>query len=338
MRLCATLSVLLYALSRAPVAEAACACSPVGIPVHVDVLVPKDPMDHGLTQLRLLGDVIQLLVHGLTYNSEYWSPPVEEFRSYSYAMFSCDHGLSSLAIDVLGVGLSSRPVSAADVQYPTAYGAISQVAHHLKAASVLPGVPAFKTIIAIGHSAGSALLNFGAIVEGGERSPFAGLVLTGSLSTPIPQRTLPPRMSARDVNPLRWGALDPGYIAVPNRTIFYPTDTSTFSPRMLLLDESFSNDVGSAGVFAQTSTTGLGTTYTGSVVKIVGSEDQLFCAGTGICDDVAALTVEEQKLWPGAKSFEVVVEEGSGHDMNLDFFAQGPFNTFVRFVEQFAGL
>ncbi|KAJ7772464.1 hypothetical protein B0H16DRAFT_1881068 [Mycena metata] len=234
---------------------------------------------------------------------------------------------SSLAVDALGVGLSSRPVNASDVQYPTSSAALSQVARHLKTASLLPGVPAFNKVIGIGHSAGSGLLNFGAIVEG-PQSPFDGLILTASLSTAVDLNisTLPGLASARDVDPLRWGTLDPAYFTATNRSIFYPADLSTFSPRTVLLDE-FTEDVGTVGIFAQTTTTSLTTGYTGPVAKVVGSEDQLFCAGTDRCGDVAALTAAGPTLWPAARSFEVVVEQGSGHDLNLDFFADGPFNT-----------
>ncbi|KAJ7753995.1 hypothetical protein B0H16DRAFT_1418410 [Mycena metata] len=357
-------SVLLFHLSRTyGAAQGACACSSVTIPVHVNVLVPKDPTDEfaGLksnaSELRRVDatydiygifcqpdtavssqnkDVVQLLVHGFSYTGEYWSPPVEEFRNYSYAAFSCGHGFSSLAVDVLGVGLSSRPVNASDVQYPTSSAALSQVARHLKTTSLLPGVPAFNKVIGIGHSAGSGLLDFGTIVEG-PQSPFDGLILTASLGTNINTTTLPAFISARDVDPLRWGSLDPAYVTVSNRSIFYPTDITTYSPRMVLLDE-FTMDVGTVGTFEQTATISLTTGYTGPVAKVVGSEDQLFCTGTDRCGDVVALTAAERTLWPAARSFELVVEEGSGHDMNLDFFAEGPFNTFVRFLEQFSAL
>ncbi|KAF8145942.1 hypothetical protein K438DRAFT_1781504 [Mycena galopus ATCC 62051] len=216
-------------------------------------------------------DLIQLLVHGFTYTSQYWSPPVEEFRNYSYAAFSCGRGLSSLAIDCLGVGLSSRPVNASDVQYPTS------------------AAVQFKKIIGIGHTTGSFMLNFDAIVEGA-RSPFDGLILTSAL------------------------IVEPG-TRPPLSLLSNPT---AFSPRMLMF-ENFSKDVG----------------YTGHVVKVVGSEDHLFCTGTRRCADVVALTAAERALWPAVQSVEVVVAQGSGHDMNLDFFAQGPFNTFVHFVDQF---
>ncbi|KAJ7248254.1 Alpha/beta hydrolase family-domain-containing protein [Mycena haematopus] len=322
---------------------ASCDCSALSIPVHVDVLVPKDPTDpfaglkSNASSLRLVDNtydiygvfcrpatmsptgagVVQLLVHGITYTSQYWSPPVEEFRNYSYAAFSCARGLASLAVDWLGVGLSSRPPNASDVQFPTAAAALAQLARRLKTAPILPGVLPFKKVIGIGHSAGSGLLNFDALVEG-PRSPFDGLILTGLLSAG--PETVPPisiLTSARDDTPLRWGALDPGYVTTSNRTIFYPADPAAFSPRMLEFD-GFAKDVGSVGTFEQTPITTLTVTgYTGPVVKIVGSEDQVLCAA-GRCVDVKALTEAERALWPKARSFEVVVEQGSGHDMNLD--------------------
>ncbi|KAJ7877771.1 Alpha/beta hydrolase family-domain-containing protein [Mycena leptocephala] len=363
-KVCA-LSVLFHLSSIYVASSASCGCSSLIIPVHVDVLIPKDPTDlfaglksnanslrrldetyniYGVfcqpdTVSRKNADIIQLLVHGITYTSQYWSPPVEEFRNYSYSTFSCDRGLSSLAIDWVGVGLSSRPVNASDVQYLTCAAAVSQVARHLKNVSILPGVRPFKKVIGIGHSAGSALLNVDAIVEG-PRSPFDGLILTASLVVEPgempPVSTIP---SARHVDPVRWGALDPAYITTTpsNRSIFYPADTTAFSPRMFIFDY-FTKDVGSMSSFLQIAIMSLTTRYTGPVAKVVGSEDQLFCLGTGRCVDVTALTAAERILWPDARSFEVVVAEGGGHALNLDFFAQGPFNTLVNFVNQFSAL
>ncbi|KAJ6480131.1 Alpha/beta hydrolase family-domain-containing protein [Mycena sanguinolenta] len=340
---------------------ASCACSPLLIPVHVDALVPTDPTDafaglkSNASSLRrvdgtynIYGDfctpdagstrdanVVQLLVHGFSYNSQYWSPPVEEFRNYSYAAFSCALGLPSLAVDWPGVGLSSRPINASDVQYPTVAGALSQVATFLKTTSIFPGVPPFTKVIGIGHSAGSGVLTFNAIVEGAQ-SPFDGLILTGDISLGVDM--LPPLSlltPARDDTPLRWGNLDPGYVTWGNRSVFYPTDPTAFSPRMLEFD-AFTKDVATVSMFEQTPVTTLpAQQYTAPVVKIVGSEDQILC-GTGRCVDVAALTAAERVGWPKARSFEVVVEQGSGHDLNLDFLAQGPFSTFVGFVNQFS--
>ncbi|KAJ7216062.1 hypothetical protein GGX14DRAFT_496387, partial [Mycena pura] len=358
------LIVLYYLTSIYGASAASCGCSSLTIPVHVDVLIPKDPADpfgglkSNASSLRRLNakydvfgvfcqpntvppknaDVIQLLFHGFTYTQQYWSPQTEEFRNYSYTAFACDRGMSTLAIDWVGVGLSSRPANASDVQYATSSAVGSQLAQRLKTTSILPGVRPFKKVIGMGHSAGSVLLNFGAISEGAQ-FPFDGLILTSALivqPTTISGLVSLFDTSARDDTPLRWGTLDPNYITTSNRSIFYPANPTSFSPRMLIFD-TFTKDVGSLASLLQLGSNSLTAQYTGPVVKVVGSEDQTFCAD-GRCADVATLNAVERVLWPEAKNFEVVVAQGSGHDMNLDFLADGPFNTFVDFVEQFTAV
>ncbi|KAF8168841.1 hypothetical protein K438DRAFT_1433651, partial [Mycena galopus ATCC 62051] len=324
--------------------SAACSCSSVIVPVHVDVLVPKDPTDvfGGLksneTSLRRVNttyniygvfcqpnvgnEVLQLLAHGFSYTSQYWSPPIEEFRNYSYTAFSCERGLPSLAVDLLAAGLSSRPANASDVQFPTSAAALSQLAQHLKSAPILPGVRPFQKIIGIGHSLGSALFDFSAIVDG-VQSPFDALVLTSMLTfgpndPPPGSGTSAVPIAARDADPLRWGALDPAYVTINDRTPFYPADPTAYSPRMLLFD-GFTKDVGPLSLGVQVASSSIpAVNYTGAVAKVVGAEDQVLCAADR-CVDVEALTVAEQVVWPAAKSFEVLVLPGSGHDLNLDF-------------------
>ncbi|KAJ7803150.1 hypothetical protein B0H14DRAFT_3778780 [Mycena olivaceomarginata] len=325
--------------------SASCGCSSLAIPVHVDVLVPTDPTDvfaglkSNASSLRRVDDtydiygvfcqpdtasvkntdVLQILVHGLSYTNEYWSPPVEEFRNYSYAAFSCDRGLATLGIDWLGVGLSSRPENASDVQYPTVAASLSQIARHLKNASILPGVPPFKKSLA---------RNLPSTASSSRARLF-------SRPKTLPMLPLP---SARDENPLRWGTLDPEYVTTTDdRSIFYPVDPTAFSPRMLAFD-TFTKDVASVSTFVQLATSSLEAQYIGPVVKVLGAEDQLICGATGRCDDLVALTASEGVLWPAAQSFDIVAIPGSGHVMTLDFFAQGAFNVFVGLVNKFSGL
>ncbi|KAJ7333374.1 Alpha/beta hydrolase family-domain-containing protein, partial [Mycena albidolilacea] len=360
-----TIPVLLLHLSlylRLGAASASCSCSSVIVPVHIDVLVPKDPTDvfGGLksnetsqrrvnTTYDIYGvfcqpnagneDVLQLLAHGGSYTSQYWSPPIEEFRNYSYSAFSCERGLPSLAVDLLGAGLSSRPANASDVQFPTSAAALSQLAQHLKTASILPGVRPFQKIIGIGHSLGSALLNFGAIVDGAQ-SPFDAMVLTSILifgpdDPPVGSGTSAVPIAARDADPLRWDALDPAYVTINNRTAFYPTDPTAYSPRMLLFD-GFTKDVLPLTIAAQGASSSIpAANYTGAVAKVVCAKDQVLCA-TGRCVDVEALTAAEEVVWPAAKSFEVLVLQGSGHDLNLDFRAGAAFETTFGLVTKFS--
>ncbi|KAJ7915764.1 Alpha/beta hydrolase family-domain-containing protein [Mycena leptocephala] len=366
-----TLSVLLLHLSslcfRLGAASASCSCSSVIVPVHVDALVPKDPSDvlgglkSNLTSLRRVnttydiygvfcrpdagneglsqGHVLQLLAHGFSYTSQYWSPPIEEFRNYSYAAFSCERGLPSLAVDLLGAGLSSRPANASDVQFPTSAAALSQLAQHLKTAPILPGVGPFQKIIGIGHSLGSALFSFGAVVDGAQ-SPFDALVLTSFLifspnDPPPGSGTSTVFIAARDANPLRWGALDPAYATVNDRTTFYPADLTAYSPRMLLFD-GFTKDVGPLNIRLQVASSSIpAANYTGAVAKVVGAQDQVSC-GADRCVDVETLTAAEQVTWPAVKSFEVLVLQGGGHDLNLDFQAGVAFETIFRLVATFS--
>ncbi|KAJ7648348.1 hypothetical protein DFH06DRAFT_1332586 [Mycena polygramma] len=80
--------------------------------------------------------------------------------------------------------------------------------------------------------------------------------------------------------------------------------------------------------------------YVGTVVVLMKeAEVAVSCANITLSEvALAALTAKEQVVWPKAQSFEVVVEQGSGHDMNLDFLADNPFSTFVALVERFSGL
>ncbi|KAJ7159994.1 Alpha/Beta hydrolase protein [Mycena crocata] len=354
-------AIPLFLLLRLVGVGASCGCSYIVIPVHVDVFVPKDPFDifAGLksdaADLRPIketydiygvfcrpdtapaknADVLQILIHGFSYSSQYWSPTIEEFRNYSYTAFACDRGMASLAIDSLGVGLSSRPADPADVQYPTSAGTISQLARHLKKTSIVPGVQPFNKIIGIGHSLGSALLNFAAIVDGAE-SPFDALIMTGQLmlgpDDPAPGSGLSLDI-AREINPARWGALDPGYVTLGDRVPFYPADVTAYSQRMLEFD-AFTKDVGTGSMGVQAASSSVpAENYTGAVAKLMGSEDQVFCSG-GRCD---TRTEVERAVWPAAKSFEFVVSQGSGHDLNLDFLAAGVFDTIFGFVDQFSG-
>ncbi|KAJ7597684.1 hypothetical protein C8J56DRAFT_326176 [Mycena floridula] len=202
----------------------------------------------------------------------------------------------------------------------------------------MPGIKPFSKIIGVGHSLGSMLLSFGAIVEG-VQFPFDSLVLTGYLSVPaliLPPGTPDLALPASLVDPLRWSGLDPNYLASNiTRSIFYPPNPNSFSPRMLLLDE-LTKDVGTIFNFVQVPAAGMPAEhYKGNVAKVIGSEDNFFCLNE-TCSDVKAVNNSQSIFWPAANSFDLAVMNGGGHDLNLDFFAADAFNTFISFVEQFA--
>ncbi|KAJ7347962.1 hypothetical protein DFH08DRAFT_808733 [Mycena albidolilacea] len=141
-------------------------------------------------------------------------------------------------------------------KYPTVAAALSQIARHFKTVSILPGILPFNKIVGIGHSAGSGLLTFGAIVEGAQ-SPFDGLILTSAVVLRPEEVSTPSFPNAQDENPLRWGALDPAYITTTNdRAVFYPVDPTTYSPRILAFN-AFTKDVASVATAVQFVTSSL---------------------------------------------------------------------------------
>ncbi|KAF8583392.1 hypothetical protein K439DRAFT_1390513 [Ramaria rubella] len=343
-----------------------CSCSSGFIPVPVDVTIPVDPSNPAglnttdtfrlkttfnvfgvlcepVTSSSKFSDSIQLLLHGQTYTTQYWDVAWNGFQNYSYIAHSCNLGISSFAYDNTGAGRTTRPLNSSDCQIPTAANVSSSLARDLKSGKVsqiLTGTAKqYKKVIGYGHSLGSATLNYAAIGDGAN-SPFDGLVLTGEVHDPqfiiqSPVVALP----ATQVDPVKWPNLDPGYITTPNisaRFLFYGPDTSSFSPTILQLDE-LTKDVGSRWISAQIKFTyvpAIG--FTPPVVQMVGSLDQTHCLDNNNtpCNQ-KTLQVQEAVFWPNSKNFTMIVIDGFGHDLNLEFAAVQAFPIMTQLFESF---
>lgn len=94
---------------------------------------------------------VQLLVHGGTYNHNYFDWPLDPDR-YSYVEVALKAGYSTFNVDRLGVGKSSRPPSES-VTFDSGADAMHQVIASLRAGDV-GGIP-FERVIWVGHSLGS---------------------------------------------------------------------------------------------------------------------------------------------------------------------------------------
>ncbi|KAI0091793.1 hypothetical protein BDY19DRAFT_991469 [Irpex rosettiformis] len=342
-----------------------CQCTAGNIPVALDVDLPLDPTDDPInstntrnlratfgihtifcqpphTATRSSQDHVQLLLHGSTYTSQYWTWPFNGFQNYSYVAHACAEGHITVAYDALGVGLSDRPSNSADIQLPSAAAIAAFFSHHLKSGELTTslGLPTqrFKRVIAIGHSQGSVVYNYASIFQG-SKTPFDALILTGHLHDPgFLESTKFGRPAARDVDPGRWANLDPGYISSSNRTQYYPPDNSTFSADIVKLDQ-LTKDVSTvyytdAAFAVYVPAKG----FKGPVVQLVGSEDQVHCLNGGdgfVSCNAKVLQASEEAFWPDSKNFTMVVRQGQGHDVNLDFGAAETFSLLTELVEQF---
>ena len=115
---------------------------------------------------------VQLLIHGATYGKTYWDWPQQR---YSYVRAALAAGYSTLAVDRLGVGETSRPASElVQSAEPNAF-VLHQWIGALRAGR-LRGV-AFARVVSVGHSLGSAL----AVEESTTYHDVDALVLSGFL-------------------------------------------------------------------------------------------------------------------------------------------------------------
>ncbi|KIJ34901.1 hypothetical protein M422DRAFT_782647 [Sphaerobolus stellatus SS14] len=330
-----------------------CSCSSGFIGVDIDTQVAVDPsvkkplnstaLRRQKTTFNIFGQLcqpivsnnkgssdIQLLLHGHTYTNQYWDVQWNGFQNYSYIQFSCSHGVSSFAYDDVCAGRSIKPANSRECQLPTAAAVASTLARQLKDGSVgtkLTGGPIhFQKVFGIGHSIGSTVLNYAAILDG-KASPFTGLIFTGlghvmldldtinSIADSLP--------TASSVDPARWGNLDAGYITtldVNQRSMFYGPP-GTFDPNILQLD-ALTKDVGSIWITIQAITGNINTPtqFQGSVTTIDGALDAI----SGCPCNVTTFPVTEKKFFPDA-NYTAMLIPGQGHDLNLEFAAKEVF-------------
>ena len=130
---------------------------------------------------------LQVLVHGGTYNHNYWNVPAINGHDYSYARFMAEAGYALLAIDQLGAGESSKPPGDFVTLSETA-SSIHQVLVQMRSNNNPLGY-GYDKIVLVGHSFGS----INAILVQGTYHDADALVVTalGHVPHPLP---IPPEL------------------------------------------------------------------------------------------------------------------------------------------------
>ena len=290
-----------------------------------DVTVAGEPLKmvgylyyHGSYQNRPL----QVLLHGATYNHQYWDFASVNGRTYSYARYMAVRKYAVLALDLPGAGESvvSRNAQTGAPTGPNGQSltlgesaaAINQVLTAMKSPTNPTG-HAFSPVVLVGHSAGS----IGAtVVQGAFGHPADALVVTASrhltgqvLTIPAVQglvqqlialvQVLAPfeyfQLSGtiREALFYRAGAADPAVIAVDNLTMDWWSNGQLLSTFFAFLDPRVDQPW----------------LVTGKVLIQVSQHDNLF-PGVFMEDEAA--------LWTGTTP-AIQVLEGIGHDFNLHF-------------------
>jgi pimeloyl-ACP methyl ester carboxylesterase len=324
------LSIVLAAVFLAPVANTAAnaatgdaTCSAVEVPVSLAEGLPRNQRIAGqlCRPAGSEGRPLQLLVHGFSYDRHYWDLPGFNGK-YSYVKTMNDAGYPTLAIDRLGSGQSSYPLSVT-VTLISNVVALHQVVQAARGGA-LPG-GSFARVVLVGHSYGSIT----SISEAGTYHDVDGVVATGVTHTLAPiglgaagvsLLTNPAMVDPRFAPMVK---LDPGYVSTRPGTrgdLFYSPSTS--DPAVIAADEATK----STGTLVELGTLPpyivLSAGVTVPVIVINGQFDWIFCREAGglaleSCANDQALLQSERPFWPNAAQLEAYVLPGSGHSVNF---------------------
>ncbi|NUS63906.1 MAG: alpha/beta hydrolase [Saccharothrix sp.] len=261
---------------------------------------------------------LQVLVPGGTYNGAYWDIGYEpETRSYRQAMNRA--GIATVAIDRLGSGRSTKPLSVL-LNLTTQAKAVHAVVESLR--------PRFDRVVLVGHSIGSAV----ATAEAVTYRDVDGVVITGlshqiNLPGAVPVFTtlIPVTLDSR----LTGRGLDPGYL-----TTIVGSRHSSFHAPAPIEPGALEFDEATKDVVTPTETVGtvliselvpLSRQITVPVMVVMGGRDGNFCGPPlgADCSSSEALRVSEGRFYAPEARLSAYVVPGYGHSLNFSPNAPG---------------
>jgi pimeloyl-ACP methyl ester carboxylesterase len=260
------------------------------------------------------GTTLQLLVHGATYNHEYWNLGNVQGTTYSYARAVAARGMATFALDEIGVGSSSHPPSTLVTVDAAAYVA-HQIVSALRDGSLIG--TRFGKVIAVGHALGSAVVWNEAIRYG----DVNGVIVTGAAHSRARQFDTELRASfhaaARDPR-FQTTGLDSGYLTtVPG------TRGRLFFAAFIAQEEAHKDVVPATElVTAVQVVTGKATrAIRVPVLTILGSNDATICGSNTQgayfdCSTGAALARQEAPYYSPQARLRACVIPGAGNDLN----------------------
>lgn len=329
---------ILLALSSAPAAAAPeRRCHRVVFPVGLASDQPADLEITGWLCARgaLEHKTIQVLVHGGTYDHNYWDFPFEP-QTYSYVDALTDAGYATLAIDRLGDGVSSHPSGTALTMHTGAF-ALHQVVQALRSGTLV--VPSLGRVRAdrielVAHSFGS----FIASIESSTYNDVDGLILSGF------SHTAGPGIAVLNASLLP-APLDPKFAGSGLGFDYFTTAPGTRAsfffyvpnadPAVIALDEVLKQTVTLGELIdifpSYASTLGLQV----PTLVVVGDFDDLNCEAPS-CSATGSLA-GEPSFYPLVPSLDVEVIPNSGHDLNLQRNAAAFFSLVRSWSDQHVG-
>jgi pimeloyl-ACP methyl ester carboxylesterase len=304
-------------------------CQTVTIPVS---LSPGAPLDQSLsaeycTPAGEKPSIAVAMSSGASYNHTYYDGL--GFPALSWVSMTLNAGMATLAIDPIGTGASSHPLST-DITVQSSAYTIHQAIGWLRETM------GYQTVDLIGHSVGSMLA-----VEVAATWPadVNAVALTGYLNvgTANGQAATNYAYPAAD-DPAFSGSGASGWASCPassaaagacyfttvpgaRATMFYYDGNPAVVSRDEATKDAFSMTLLGTGIASslEPPASNPSSSVIAPVLMGVGQEDWLYCEGAGSadCTDTTTLTAYEQQYFPHAASVTVFSEPDTGHDMAL---------------------
>lgn len=287
---------------------------------------------------------VQVLVHGITYDHRYWNiadPADPEANTYSWEYQANRAGYATAAIDRIGSGSSSHPLSAF-VDITSNSTALHNLVQALRAGEV-PAPKgqrvAFSEVALVGHSGGSVI----SMMEASRFQDVDALILTGfshklnaDAQLNIAASSYPAALDEQFAGSL----LDPGYLTPrpgTHRSLFYSPGTDVDS-RIIERDEATKGTytVEEIGGLPLAQSTRLEVDV--PVLIVNGTLDGIFCSQSPLdlgtdCSSEARVVDQERPYFPDAPSLSSILVPGLGHDLNAFRQARSAFqgaNSWLR--------
>lgn len=314
------------------------------VKIFVKLCLPAGPVPN----------TVQLLVHGITYDSRYWdfADPTGGTQRYSYRHAANAAGFATAAIDRIGAGQSSHPLSATIDIASNTY-VVHQIVSALRAGAVDgPGdnKPQFPKVILVGHSYGSWTSWFVA----SRYKDVDAVVLTGvshSLRTVEAPLTTIPHLIPAAIDPQFDLSYDPGYLtSAPGWRYNLFCAPATVDPAVVDQDENTKGTMTATEIDTYPLVLQAPLDIRAPILLVNGNLDSLFCAPAGAsqildlvpggvnCTSAAALIAAEQPhLGASVPSLDAFILPGGGHDLNFMLNAQDYFAVVQSWVQQKVG-
>jgi len=283
---------------------------------------------------HLRSRTLQILLHGASYNKEYWDFPFEPQR-YSYARFANQRGYATLAIDRLGTGESDRPEPELVSVHESA-STIHQIVEAVRSGQHLDDSGQrlrFRRIVLVGNSFGSNI----AWTEAGIYGDVDGLILT-SIShdqnppgAPLTQTLAYPA----NLDPKFAGlGLPDGYLTtIPGfrDELFYHLPGA--DEDVIAVDEELKDTLPVGMLFDQFTTYDLTQNIHVPVLNVVGDFDTLSCQLPS-CTESGSIENEGDN-YPADACYTQLIVPNAGHAINLHENARSWYRVAQRWVRDF---